>query len=660
MTARGGIPKFDAGSFISFDRNHRFLLALITVSFLVLLAFRINGFSLPFWRYYLDGSPMSEVLLGEAQAIRSDDYIAMLPTALSQIYHRPSYPEINQLIGSSLDMELVLAPVKTWVGLFRAGTWGFFIGADVGLAWLWWTRVFGTLYCCFLLFMMLSKNAFWLSLAGALIFLFSPFVQFWSLNQQDICAYGVLSFISFFQMAVAQSTRKVIIWGALLSWSLICFTLTFYPPSQLSLFYCLLFLALGFAWEQRSKLAESRRASLKLTAGVAAAAVAATTLCFFFSDNAETLALIQNTDYPGRRVATGGDYPFWRFFSNNFFLYVGEKNQTSVGGNVCETGSFIYLFPFIFLSVLWDGLFKRQPPRAVIWICLLYIAAGMFYLVHGIPASLSKATLLSYMPGYRGKLGLGLANAALLIAYVSSLREHSPSWPKTTFMLACTFCGSLWLCAVIARVYTDLPASNVLYGVIFNSFASAFLLQRHAAKAVMAGLVLILPLTTGGFNPLVKGGVEYFHTNPLCRKIIEIDKANNGESRWASFGSRTLSDFFRIIGVESISGVHLYPQKAIWEKLDAEGKFRTVYNRFGHVYFGPINSDEVVISNPVFDVVYVEINPASDLLQKLRITHILVQASNPSIYDSNPGLKKLFSAGDKHIYQLIGNSNGRS
>ena len=57
-------------------------------AFVLLVALRVHGFSLPIWHGWIDDSPRSEILLGEARSVRADDWALQLPLALALAQQR--------------------------------------------------------------------------------------------------------------------------------------------------------------------------------------------------------------------------------------------------------------------------------------------------------------------------------------------------------------------------------------------------------------------------------------------------------------------------------------------------------------------------------------------------------------------------------------------
>ena len=92
---------------IVFNRPHKIFLATIGTAFLLLIGFRLHGFSISCWRDHIDHTPHSEVLLGKARDIRFDDFQINIPCLMAQRAHEPAFPVINTNIGCGTNMLLV-------------------------------------------------------------------------------------------------------------------------------------------------------------------------------------------------------------------------------------------------------------------------------------------------------------------------------------------------------------------------------------------------------------------------------------------------------------------------------------------------------------------------------------------------------------------------
>ena len=333
---------------IHFDARHRRLVLGLVGLFVVCLGLRLHGFSLPEWHEQLDGSPPNEVLLGQPRIIRMDDWAAALCTILGQREHRPAFPVFNQNIG--LGANMVVSPIKTpvlhYVTVFRPHLWGYFFGRDFGLAWHWWALLLGLFYSYFLFFSLVSGGRFFVSISGALLIAGSPFFQFKSLEYSEIAIFAALVFVTFVQVLFRPSRRQRVAGGLLFGWSAGGLALNFYPASQISLCYLLIFLTLGFLLHHRAALRGQDEWKERVLCLAGGAGLAVFAVAVFVVPGWPILQILNQTVFPGQRFVTGGDYPWWRIFANDFFLqfFLGDNLP---GTNISEYGSFLFFFPVL-------------------------------------------------------------------------------------------------------------------------------------------------------------------------------------------------------------------------------------------------------------------------------------------------------------------------
>ena len=73
------------------------------------------------------------------------------------------------------------------------------------------------------------------------------------------------------------------------------------------------------------------------------------------------------------------------------------------------------------------------------------------------------------------------------------------------------------------------------------------------------------------------------------------------------------------------NGVHPLPQLELWQRIDPEGRYRSVYNRYAHVAFVASASGDPRFRLHSQDYVILEIQPNSPEFRALGITHVLVR-----------------------------------
>jgi len=139
---------------------------------------------------------------------------------------------------------------------FKPTTWGFFLGANAGLAWMWWSMVLGFFYVFFLLFMLISRNRFLPFHDGqSFVAFFSsfPVLEHARVRNPDLHGAGSsIVCIPDVQRRQKGHTCKRRTSRLVLRLLHAQFHL---PPYQVSLAYLLVFMLAGFIADRHSQLA---------------------------------------------------------------------------------------------------------------------------------------------------------------------------------------------------------------------------------------------------------------------------------------------------------------------------------------------------------------------------------------------------------------------
>ncbi len=604
----------------------------------------------------IDGSAPGEVVLGTARAVRSDDWAVALPLALSQRAQTPRFPVSNPLAGFGEGTDGRVGspvPVRSWLAVFRPQTWGYFLGDDVGLAWHWWSRALGLVWASWLAFAVLGGGRPLPALAAAVALAFQPFFQFWSYVSEPIVAAAALGFAAAAGIALAEGTAAILLRGALLAWAAGCFALGWvYPPFQIPLAWLLVAAAAGWAFRERDRIARAGR--LPLRAGVAAGAIvlAGVLVAVFAVECREPLQILAGTAYPGQRRIAGGDLSVPALF-NAFQTAFLRKDGYAPLGNVCDAASFQFLSPAILLFVAWEAVARKRRPDPVVAAVGIYTVVLLLHALVGLPGFLARATLLDRVPGGRSVVGIGAASLVMTVAFVlGRAREDAGGGKRLAFAAA-----AAWAVAVFAsgaRLASFMPALapwTPFAGALFAFVSALLVLSRH--RACLAFLAAAAVASTAWFNPLVRGGSDYLRDNALSSQILALDRAAGGRSVWVVYDDRWLSNLFRAIGVRAVGGVHYYPQRELWSRLDPKGESEPAWNRYAHVVFsaGPVR-DSARISAPFFDTVRVELCPESAAFRSLGASHVLAVGEQARRFDRSPVLARAGRVGDKHLFRV--------
>lgn len=600
----------------------------VAALFGALVAARVHGFSLPLWHRLLDGSPAPEVLLGQPRKSRWDDVVVQLPLNLAQGAHRPRFPAVNTDVGLGQSMLVPAGPSNTSptahpIALFRPLLWGFFLGDDVGLAWMWWGRLLGLFAVALGLGFALSGSVA-ISAAVAAALVFQPGFQLLGLNGAPHAIFMGLAWLATRRILIETRTWAIGAAALGLGWAGACFALELYPPFQVGLAWLYAFLLAGLCAERGVREALRERRAARLAALGVAGLVALASVGAFAWQAWEPIERLRGTVYPGQRVSLGGALELPTLLSVNLLTSLRLEPTPDL---VPYAVGFWLLSPLLCAMVAWQAV-RRGGVRDPIALALaLFCLALLAYALVGVPPALAQWTLLRFLPAERAWLPLGVADALLLVRVVSRAGGGAPpgAWLRRGALAA-------WL-ALICVAASDLRAADPREGLPWLALALALnglladgVLRRRHPAAVCAGLAAVLALCTAWFNPLVVGGSAYLRENPLSQRVLALDRERGGETVWASYGGIGLGNLFRVLGVRSVGGVHGIPQLELWRRIDPQQSHLSVYNRYAHVLFdlpGPGSQRFERVDNDAF---VVRLAPEEPELERLGVTHLLVDA----------------------------------
>jgi hypothetical protein len=629
-------------------------IALVLV-FAGLVVLRIHGFSISAWHAVIDGSAPAETWVGAPRAIRSDDWRVQLPLALGQLRHEPRFPRSNDRVGLGQSALLpVELPVADPLAVFHPTMWGFFLGGDAGMAWLWWSRSLGLFAVWTAVFRIVTRGRLALSAAGAAALCFAPFFQFWSFNAAPQAAGVGLAFVATVALARAERPTAIAAGGLLLAFAGGCFALALYPPFQVPLAWLYLALVAGFWLDARRELELRRHGLWRALALATAAAVVLAAVASFAWEAHDAIELMRHTAYPGLRAATGGDRAPWQLLNANLAAPLWASDWGPLY-NVCEAASFWLFAPVAVALWAWryaaggEGLDRFAAPVAALW------AALAIYAVFGFPGWLARASLLSLAPGRRAVVGLGLADAVLVMRFLACSAPAAAAERRRTIVLAAAWALALAACGIrLQRQLPDARLAILLALAAANGGLAAWLLAARRRTLPALALAAASLATTAWFNPIAVGGADYLEGNALSRRILAIDREAGGHSSWLVFGSDELADLFHALGVRSLNGTLTLPQLELFARLDPNGAAKPIYNRYAHVAFVATPDPQPVFKLHSRDYVIVRIHPARPELRALGATHALFRGDDRAraAFERLAGYEYLGSVGDNHIYRV--------
>jgi hypothetical protein len=627
------------------------LAAALAAAFAILVGLRLHGFSLAAWHEVLDASPAPEVLLGAPRGLRTDDWWVHLPLALSQAHQDPAFPLVNRDVGLGQSALVPLSlPVAHPVTLLRPELWGFFLGDDVGLAWLWWARSLGLFGVWLAVFARLAPGRLGLAAAGAALLTASPFFQFWSLNAAPMAASMGLAVLASMALARARSVRSVAASAAALGAAGGCFALALYPPYQIVLAWLYLALMAGWLWAERAQLPRERVGARQL--GLPAAALVPLAAGLAFAGAAgDAIEAMSQTAYPGVRVETGGERALYDLANASLGAPLLATEWEPLG-NLCEAASFLWMGPVVAAFAAARRLLRREPLDPVLAAVAAYGAILGVYVVAGLPEAVARGTLLSRVPGPRAVLGLGVADAILLVRYLGRRVPARGAERGLALAVAAAFGIALAACALpLKRALPELPLAALLGAALANAALAYAVLAASRPALPAVALAVLSAASSLWFNPLAAGGSGYLAANPVAERILALDRGAGGRSRWVVFGGVEVANLFRALGVRCLNGTLPVPQPELWRPLDPSASGREIYNRYAWVAFAAAPPETPRFQKLADDAFAVFVNPGSAAFRSLGVTHVVVSGGDRALFERLSGFRSLGSVGRHHFYE---------
>ncbi len=607
-------------------------LSAVLFCFLVAVGLKVHGFSLSAWAPHLGKTPKDAGLLfGESRPIRSDEYNVIVPMYLSQRSDAVAFSTVNKVIGfpeSNINVNFPL-PSKSIYMVFRPHLWGFLLSSDFGLSWLWNFRVISLITATFLFLRYFRMPS---SLAGVVAtgFAYSPFFVFWTYDREPMVSWGLLLFLACSQFFNTKSKRELILYSLAILYSLNALIWSaFYPAWQIqvSLMVAVLVLAELPQWVRNEFFQKNRLAFLGTFTFIGV--VTFGMIGYFVVTNQEQLKLLTETVYPGKRFEVGGNLDPTRLFLNTLFPLPNTDQVHFSGtvlpwlGNICEAASFYVVFPLIFFGLLFSQLqsFLRSGlgRGLLIWISLvvLYCFVGFFPL-------LARVTLFSKIPATRMLLSFGLIQLVFFGFCFRILNNRNVMIQSLWKRLAIISVVLFFLVGLFLARDPHL-GTKVVIGVSAFAMIGFTLLSHYGWGLVLVSVATVV--TTFGFTPTSIGGTDVFYKNPVAENL-KTASTSVENARMAVFDHIIVSNLPRILGIQSINGVHFYPQNEIWRTLDPESRLRSAYNRHAHVILSFTTDTSVLdISSPQSDVVLLRVSPDNSSFLRLPLTHLLIPRS---------------------------------
>ena len=604
--------------------------SLVVVAFAVAVVLGLSGSSVA---QLEPEAQRDDTLVGSSRPIRSDEWAVRTPFVVGQ-EERGLGVDAPVGVGDHNAAVLYDLPTSDWSMLFRPHLWGYVVlPIDQAFAFDWWALSLVLLLGTYALVLVITRSWRWAALAAVALWA-SPFFHWWYLSITLATVGYAAAMIAAALVAIrSRDRRRRLVASAAAVWFGGCFAVLLYPPFQVPTVIVLGLWALGAEWGSptwthrvRRRAAIATLAAIGVGIGGVVAAFAAT--------RADAISAIANTAYPGTRRIAGGDGSVNMLSSAWFgwnFLTEPEALRSRVFANESEASSFVMLGLFLLagLPLAWRWLTRGAGVvRSVLAALSVAVAVIAGHLFVGLPAPMTRLTLLDRVQPVRGVIGLGIASVALAVAIGMAVerRQLSQRVRLGAGALTALLCGGYALALAVDLRAAGAPVAwreSAIPLVVAVGTSMAFWWRPFVAAAVLAAFGVVVSLAA---NPLQRG-LDPLTSSPLVRAVHAADRTRPGGHRWWLSSGDQLTPMLTGSGVANLGAVNLYPNERAWHVLDPHGASEETWNRYAHTAW-TFRTDvrKPVISLMQPDVIGIEIDPCGPELDRLGVGHLVTVA----------------------------------
>lgn len=617
-----------------FLEKKRFLYPLIILCIALLLSIlRINISSVGIYKEYISNSQTIDknILFGKPRAIRSDYFLVMLPLQISQDINKE--PIVNTDIGEGMNTSTQQLPTRNIVSIFKPTLIAFYLSDDTEFSYslATWLEISFLLIAIYLLLLELTNKNLYISILGSLIFLFTPFIQWW--NNLAAITWASFAIYSFIKILQSKKKLELIIFSLFFAYSIVTFSIILYPPFQIPLIYISFAVALGFISKNFRKFKEERRIFKTLLAVISSLLLATLFILLFIKEIKPIIEITMKTTYPGARFITAGLGDVNLLFNGFYNILLQADSNIAHFGNQSESSNFFLFFPPLIIWVLLKNLFSYKKGKNIDFVGVFLSIILLFYLaiyVLPLPSIVSKFTLMYLVPSQRLLIGFGFGSYLLMFYILGNnfyrIENRKIEIPIIVILSSLFAIFIFSIGSSILSTSPDFfksptflkPTMKLILASGFVFVTTLFLLQQKK-KSFLIFLTAFAILSSIFINPLYKGLGILINTD-LAKYIRKESLAD--DSKWIIYGNHALAQYALANNANILNGVHVYPQFKIWKIIDPEEKYIDIYNRYAHIMVSE-TQEENSISLIQQDALMLKISPCDSKLKKLGVKYIL-------------------------------------
>ncbi len=585
----------------------------------------LNGSSISAYSSIYGHGAKQVPLIGQARAIRSDEYTYATPAILNQSLRVRPFRASTSSLGNhsvSLFSNIPIAHIST---LFRPQFWSFFLlPIDYAFALYWQFKALILLTGIFTWLLLMTESTFW-SVTGSLWFYFSPSTQWsysWPSELPEMIGCVCFGCVAACYLTVGRNKVALGIAAVSLSVCTVNAVMCAYLPHLLPIAYVGVFSFLAWCLGS-SYIFRKQEAGARLTAVAVALLLIAVPGTVIFLQGSYAMKVISDTTYPGHRIFPGGSVVLSSYIAHFLNWSESENRYAPNQGNICEAAGFLWLAPAVLACL------GRLSPSRTQKLFLVFLFTCFFGLLSWsllpVPSWAGRLLLLNRSGSSRLFPALGLANIAIVCLAASCMKARTPTRDSSTIALAGRTCALFLILAAVFSLANWSYAmffnrGEVLATVIFVTFATTFLLEGYG-RLLAAFLVLPSIYFFAGVNPVQRGLAVI--TSSETYQFVHSNKEYL-RNRWIVFSEgQAPPGFFKAIGCDVYTGQRYLPDVDHFQLFASRHLDVNLYNRAGYTLAGPIPVTKTTYLDPVAAPIQVNwrVSPEDPILRQLGIRY---------------------------------------
>lgn len=561
---------------LNFIIKYRYQIA--GVIFVLLVIFKINFSSLDQWSGFVGETDKNITIIGKSRQIRSDEWLVQTPFMLGQTLKGEFGIHNENIAQGNLNMIMAQAPVMDITLISRPLTWGFvFLGVEYGFAFYWAFKVVALLLVSLELALKVTKKDKLLGITGALILGLAPAMMWWlstAIADGFIFGGAVILLFSYYMENINWQIWKKILIAIGIVICLPAFAMTLYPAFQVPFAYVMALFMIIDLWRHRKELKKADyiiMASTIFLVGII--------LTRFILVSWNDIQTMLSTVYPGARFEQGGDLPIDIFMGHFYNIFLPYSDGIE---NPCEIS--FYIYPFIgLITMIIYTITKRDKKEKRDG--LLYGLIGLFFIflfweLVGFNKILAQITFLYFSPTERTLIVSGLIATLLMLILIKKWQNKQPFTKSQALIISIlTTIISYAVIKQFEEVEFFTPIKLEIWFVII--FTMTYCLLTVNKKAFCYTMCIIAIVAGIAVNPICRN-VDILYETSISK---EIQKVHNEDKEALWIGNNNLAGQYLIAnGVKALNGINSYPNFEWLNKVDPEGKYNEIYNRYAHIF----------------------------------------------------------------------------